>query len=404
MPVLFLFLFGKRTNRDNWENRLLIINLEALGDLVIFTSVLKYYKKRFPDKKIYLLIKKGFGAEKIFAGNFADEVLILDYQRFSRNPFYGVKFINSLRRIGFAKVINHDHNAAEIQGKIIAVETGAKETLAYRGTSFEWEIPFDVQQKNNLRIVARKIFPRYTRIIPGIGRNPSSIRYPSAINHYSAIYKAATGFKESDYSTTLGNLGGVREDILKKFGVEKGRYAVIVPGASVKFRRWPLKNFVKLAEFLHKKGLSIAITGSPAEAGIAENFASLSDFPIINLIGKTNFIEFVEIIRSSRLVVTNDTSSVHLAVALKVPSLCIVGGGNFGMFSDYGYEDINRWVYEKSPCFGDNWRCGASLRDGMSPCVAAVKLEKVLEELENLLEYINGTDNIPQKSFGVWDH
>ena len=51
-------------NTSGWENRLLIINLEALGDLIVFTSVLKHYKKRFPEKKIYLLVKKGFGVEE----------------------------------------------------------------------------------------------------------------------------------------------------------------------------------------------------------------------------------------------------------------------------------------------------------------------------------------------------
>src|SRR3989344_1539028 len=81
----FMRFGGGKPNRSGWEDRMLFINLEALGDLVIFTSVFKHYRKIFPERKIYLLIKSGTGAE-IFLKHFIHEIITLDYQKFSVNP------------------------------------------------------------------------------------------------------------------------------------------------------------------------------------------------------------------------------------------------------------------------------------------------------------------------------
>src|SRR5258708_2774791 len=180
---LFLLLRGEQPNRNGSEERLLIINLQALGDLVVFTSVLKHYKKRFPDKKIYLLIKN-VGLENIFKGEFADEIITLDYRKFASDPFYGASVINKLRRIGFHTVINQDWSAAEIMGEIISVSVGAEEVIGYEGLGSEFVRPFDAQQVRNLHIATEKIYPRFTKIIPSIDALRGYVtKMPSAVRH-----------------------------------------------------------------------------------------------------------------------------------------------------------------------------------------------------------------------------
>src|SRR3989344_8557771 len=224
---LLVLLFGRRVCTSGWENRMLIINLEALGDLVVFTSVLKHYKKRFPEKKIYLLAKSGLGVEGIFKGTFADEIKTLDYRKFSVNPFYGVSVIRDLRNIGFQTVINHDFSAAEINGKWIAVGIGAEEVIGYEGIGAEFTQPFDIHQRKNLHVVMKKIYPRYARIISSLDAMAGHVReFPSALRHYVAIYAGATGFKENDYSTELPGIQDParNESAPRRFGLSERSY------------------------------------------------------------------------------------------------------------------------------------------------------------------------------------
>ncbi|MEK7507728.1 MAG: glycosyltransferase family 9 protein, partial [Patescibacteria group bacterium] len=377
-----LLFFGGRVNTDGWEDRVLIINLEALGDLVVFTSVLKYYKKRFPDKKIFLLVKKGIGIETIFKPVFADEVLLLDYRKFSVNPFYGVAFINSLRKIGFKKVVNHDFSSAEINGKWIAAGVGSEEVIGYEGLGAEFTQPFDVHQRKNLHVVMNAIYPRFTHIIPSIDASAGRVQeFPSALWHYVAIYEGATWFKEDDYSTYIP-----APSVLYNSQLEKGKYALLGIAASVSYKRWPLDRFAEVARFLKEKNMKVAVTGSLSEKPLADQFALMLGGEVVNKVGQTSLSQLLVLIKDAACVVTNDSSLVHLAVALKVPSVCVTGGGQFGMFSDYGYSDINAWMYKKSPCFGDNWRCGKGLpANTPSPCVASIRVDEVIDKINSIL-------------------
>lgn len=397
-----IFFLAAPVNVDRWAGRILIVNLQALGDLVIFTSVLKHYKKRFPDKKIYLLIKTGIGLEKFLISQFADEIIALNYRKFAVNPFYGVAFINHLRRIGFEQVINHDFSASEIMGKIISVELGARKVIGYEGLASEWRVPFDFQQKKNLKIVKEKILPRYSKIIKSIDLDgPIRGRLPSAVSHYVAIYEGATGFKEDDYSLDLGGAARGSSGILQKFGLVAGRYAIFNVSASVSYKRWPLFRFSKVAEEIRGHGIKTVLVGSKKDRGLGDKFVRCYGADFMNLSGQTPLLrDLVELAENCLFIFTNDTSLTHFAIALKKPSICLAGGGQFGMFQNYGYADINKWLWKKTDCYFDSWRCGRGLPTGVpAPCVAAVPLSVALEATKSLLKYLGADRVYPGENF-----
>ncbi|MBI2033716.1 MAG: glycosyltransferase family 9 protein [Candidatus Liptonbacteria bacterium] len=381
---------------------MLIINLEAMGDLVIFTSVLKHYKKKFPNIKIFLLINDGMGMEKVFK-NFVDEVLTIQYKKFAVDPFYGFKFINKLRRIGFSKVINHDFTVPEIIGKIIAVGVGAKEIIGHEGQEMEFQKPHDVQQKKQLKFIKEKILPRYTKLIPSIHEDMGKEgTLASILQQYVAIYEATTGFKEEDYATILPGFDSDRQTkaVTQKFGLKPKSYAVLNINCNAPCRTWPAERFLKIAEFLAGEGFDIALVGSGGEFARVKEFQENCGAPTKNLAGETSFREMTALVKHCALVVANDTSTIHVAIALKKPSLGISGGGKFGLSVLYGYKDINMWVYKRTECYNDNWHCAFSVPYNMSsPCVAAVTTEMVLEKLKSLVAYLRQTDSYPREKF-----
>ncbi|MEK9180207.1 MAG: glycosyltransferase family 9 protein [Patescibacteria group bacterium] len=372
-----------------------------MGDLVIFTSALKHYKKRFPDKKIFLLIKER-GMEEVFK-NFVDEVLILQHTKFVADPFYGFKFINKLRRIGFYKVINHDFVVPEIAGKIIAVSVGAKEVIGHAGQEMEYNIPHDIQQVRQIKFIREKILPRYTKLIPPIREDSGKDgTLASILQQYVWIYESATGFKEEDYSTALPGFesGEQTKGVMSKFDLKSNSYAVININCNAPCRTWPAERFIKITEFLAGKGFSIVLVGSKSEFRRVQEFQKSCRVPTKNLAGETSFFELAVLVKHCALVVSNDTSTIHVAIALKKPSLGISGGGKFGLSVLYGYQDINVWVYKRMDCYNDNWHCAFSVPyDAPSPCVAAVTTEMVLEKLQSLVEYLRKTDLYPREKF-----
>jgi ADP-heptose:LPS heptosyltransferase len=102
-----------------------------------------------------------------------------------------------------------------------------------------------------------------------------------------------------------------------------GNYVVIHPGAKDPKRRWPIHNYAELAEHVWRRGWQVVVTGVQAEWVLVEELQSHLSFKVINLVGKTTLGELGALLKQSRLLISNDTGVMHLAAALKVPSVVI---------------------------------------------------------------------------------
>ena len=94
-------------------------------------------------------------------------------------------------------------------------------------------------------------------------------------------------------------------------------------GSSSPIKNWPLKNFVKWAETLHKKGIKVNLILGPVEKeiGILESI----DVPIIY---PANLKELAHSLMSAKLFVGNDSGPGHLAAALGTATITLFGPTN----------------------------------------------------------------------------
>lgn len=396
--AFLLFIFGHKPNVAGWEGRVLVINLHALGDVVAMTSILRRYKMDFPRKKIYCLLPKDTGiTEKLF-GEFADKILLADLKKFGLNPFYDLNFLNSLRAVGFETVVNQGYGVFELPGKVISVSIGAKNIIGYEGLVIEY-VNADWVMRRRTSFVKRYIFSHYTKIVPILDRDfKARGRVKSFPELYAGIYGAFLGKAPKIMPTKIGidpDAGRAVRELLERRGVKLGTYGVFVIGGRTPLRWWPVDKFSEVAKAVNRSGVPIVLVGTRSEKEAALRFKELSNVSVADLTGELSVAELVSVINNCLFVLANDTAPVHIAIALKKPSVCIMGGGIFGVSDHYGYPRINRWAYVKTDCFFDNWRCVEKARPGEpAPCIAAVTAEKVIGELGELLALIrkNGSE------------
>jgi ADP-heptose:LPS heptosyltransferase len=107
-----------------------------------------------------------------------------------------------------------------------------------------------------------------------------------------------------------------------------GSYVCLHAGARLPSRRWPARCFAELADALHQAGLHIVLTGSPQEAELTRAVAAAMRAPAFDLTGMTDLGGFAALASQARLVICNDTGIVHIAAAVKTPSVAICRGGD----------------------------------------------------------------------------
>lgn len=110
--------------------------------------------------------------------------------------------------------------------------------------------------------------------------------------------------------------------ILDKRASEARGFVAFQLGASEDRRRWPVAHFRELGQTIWKKtGHMPVLLGSKTEMAFGEEYAASAAHPFINAIGKTDIPVLGALLRECRLLVTNDTGTMHLAAGMGTHSL-----------------------------------------------------------------------------------
>ena len=94
-------------------------------------------------------------------------------------------------------------------------------------------------------------------------------------------------------------------------------------------KRWPHYHYSKLAEMLITQGYAVELFGSAKDELVGEEIRQalpeeLREF-CVNLAGKTNLNEAVDLIANCTAVVTNDSGLMHIAAAVNRPLIALYG-------------------------------------------------------------------------------
>jgi ADP-heptose:LPS heptosyltransferase len=165
-----------------------------------------------------------------------------------------------------------------------------------------------------------------------------------------------TAADEAEHAATLG-----------RHGLVPGRYAVLHPGASSPSRRWPVERFATVGDALAGDGLSVVVTGVPAERPVSAAVLAAMRAPAVDLTGATGLGGLAALLRDSAVLVGNDTGSAHLAAAVGARSVTVFLPGDPVRWAHRGPR--HRAVVADVPCAPCphlvcpiDFRCAASVR------------------------------------------
>jgi lipopolysaccharide heptosyltransferase II len=119
-------------------------------------------------------------------------------------------------------------------------------------------------------------------------------------------------------------------------------------------KRWPLEKFAETIRLVSAQvpEAQWQFFGAPGEKAMGEQLSSMVASPHENLVGKTSMTELIAKLQQCRLLITNDTGTMHLAVALGVPTVSIFGSTEPILTGPLGPQhQVIRHHLPCSPCF-----------------------------------------------------
>jgi ADP-heptose:LPS heptosyltransferase len=150
--------------------------------------------------------------------------------------------------------------------------------------------------------------------------------------------------------------------------LKPARTIAVFPGA-----QYQMRVYSRYAESLKKlDGFRFLIFGDASQNKLAEELEQQLPGRTINLCGRSTLRETAALLERCRLYVGAESAGAHMACALGIPNIVMLGGGHFGRFMPY--SPLTSAVVLPMDCFGCNWRC----KFDTAHCIASVD-SKVLD-------------------------
>lgn len=344
-----------------------IIKVDGIGDFFMFTWFLKNLKNNNPNK-ICLICSSHVG--KVAASlDYVDSVIPIDVNKLKYNLLYRIQIIRKIRRQEFKMVLNPTYSNFFLTGHSLARFAISANKICLKGDNL-----------NSFRIEQSIAYRWYDNLFYYNFHKLSELK----ISHF--LLEKLNCKNIQKFQSTVPN-----KLTLNPIKVKPKKYCVIFPGASDSYRTWKMENFILIINWLYQNyGIISVLCGSSLELKrISKYKKEIQKTSSINLIGKTSIIELVEVIRDCSLLISNDSSAVHIAASVNSKSLCILGGGQFGRFLPYEDGFLNSsptTIYKKLNCFNCDWNCYKKNQNEESyPCLNEITPNQVKGKINDLL-------------------
>jgi len=352
--VLRILPHGKSCRSTAGAGKILVYELNWLGDILFSVPMLRVLKKNFPGSLITCAVVPRYAA--LLENNpYVDSVIKLSDKRGIFSFSDKNDFLRRIKRERFDMCFLLKPSASKT---IMAVLAGIPKRVGFSGKkgllTSEVALPESgVHRVDQLLLLAKAA---------GVESADTFYEYP---------------VKEKNI-LQAGMLIGER-------GSKGGHIVVMNPGGNWDAKRWGKENFIELARGLINDygNITVIITGAAKDIPLAEKIvAGCSDERCFSVAGKTNIDTLAALFKESDVVVSADSGPLHLASAAGARTIGLFGPTSPKITGTRGRADnviISHDPGCRVPCYEEV--CGKA-----HACMKLIKPSEVLEEVKKILD------------------
>jgi ADP-heptose:LPS heptosyltransferase len=339
-----------------YSSRILLIKLDALGDVIRCTPLARGIKNKYPNAELIWLTQK----ESIYFlsnNNFIDKVI----------P-YSEENIRILLNQSFDTVINLDKDS---KATSIINSINSKEKLGYGMSEKGYPVPINKEANYH-----------YNMCLDNWGlKNQNTKTY---IEMMFDICKLQYDNEKPEVILNTNNYEKFKYNFYKKNNISSNDKLVILNtgcGPVYPHKKWTFEGYYNLIKkLLNNNNIKILLTGGKDEKEINKNLQkNIKTSNIIDTTDKLSLEEFSYLINLSNIVVTGDTMALHLAIALNIKLVTFFGPTPHQETNLFGLG--KKLVREELDCLSchDQFECP---HDGK--CMSLITSSEVYKLIKNI--------------------
>lgn len=363
---LLLIKTGKKKEQSSRKKKVLVVYNMALGDGIMFMGVAEHLREIYSNEEYELTIACQSAFKDLYkSADIFDKILPFDFSGSVVNLKKRRLLFKQLRQETYDILIDPIGCENCTMNIFVSRAAFARHKIGVLDTTLPNQCPSKMRKKIYHELVELNTKKRHL-----IG--------------FYADFLNALGAKDCMPHPAILKEVSLNIELPEKF-------FIVFPTASMAVKRWPAERFAKVAQKIHKKtNMPLVVCGTKHDELVINEFLSfLSNVPVVNVIGQTGIMEFIEVIGKSSLILTNDTSAYHIGVAKQVTTTLVCGGYTYDRYAHYMYEKDGFkdpiLVSENMPCFNCDNHCIYNNKEKF-PCIENISAEKVWEAIEKVID------------------
>ena len=309
-------------------DRILIVKLSAIGDVLMATPVAKALRSAFPESHIAWIVENK-SADVVLGNPYLDEIVVWDRNKGGNSLLSVARFIKGLFGLGRELRSRRFDVCLDLQGLlrsgVVCLASGARRRIGFsdaaEGSAYLYHEKHDPgrdeinAQQRNLDILKTL----------GVDSTDTAMHMPIA-----------------DEDRDFAN------DFFEREGLAAKRIVAFCPATTWANKHWTPDGWSGVANLIGEKYDSRPlILGSKADVALAQRIADGARCKPVISAGRTTLKQAAALIEKSVAVVGVDTGLLHMAVALDRPTVGLFGASAWRCFLK---KDNFVWVAKDFPC------------------------------------------------------
>jgi heptosyltransferase-2 len=281
-------------------DKILIFNVNWLGDVLFSTAVIRNIRYNFPDSYIACAIPERCRA--VLEGNpHLNEIIIFDERGRHRGFVPKLRFISFLRSKEFdvAFLMRRSFTRA-----LLCYLANIPERIGYYTAKRAW-------------LLTKKIIP------PDINSMHRIDYYLSLIEQAGLIVKDrfTEFFVKKEHEQDIN-------DFFAAHGIlQDNKIAAVNPGGNWKLKRWAPDNFSKLCDKLIEEfNFKVVLTGDEKDRALVEDIMRQMKYKAIGCAGEFNLKQTAALLQKVNVFISCDSGPLHIANAMGTPKIIAIFG------------------------------------------------------------------------------
>jgi heptosyltransferase-2 len=284
--------------------KILFIQTAFPGDAILTLPALKQLKNFFPDSSIDVLCIPA--TREIFAASpFVDQAIVIDKRGKNKSLLSSYKFVKQLKQNNYTRIYS-SHRSLRTSLIVLLLEV--------RGT-----FGFD----NSTLMHVYKNLIAYKLEKHEVQRNLDLVGFEYDDNNWKIIPQVVS----SAQSVEKINLFITQNKLINEF-------IAIAPGSVWNTKKYPSDYFEVIIKHFVDRKISVVLIGGENDKPICEIITTKFHDHVFNAAGNFSIVESIELLKSAKLLLSNDSAPTHMGMCADIKVLTIYCSTvpNFGFY------------------------------------------------------------------------